>query len=298
MADKTNGVAAVLGKEESFVCETLEFTADSQPLYSAVGEVLFLPPIAQGPGCESQILQTCRPVVDWLSGLGSIDQKVVCASCTSVLLLAEAGVLDGNRATSTWWLLKFISHRYPKIDLRENSMLEVHDSCMTSSGPYSYVYLVLQLVERFMGLDAARLCSKIAVIEPGRPVNGIFVVPSLFTQSDPLMARAQEIISRDLSEGLTVANLASELGLSERTFHRRVKKLLDMSPTQMIAATRIEVAKTLLETSSDPVATISKMVGFEEVASLRGAFSKVVGMTPSAYRARMNSNPSKLVASD
>ncbi|MGI9295544.1 MAG: GlxA family transcriptional regulator [Pseudomonadales bacterium] len=287
LANIANGVAALLGKETSFTCETIDFAAGAMPEHSAIGDVLFLPPIAQGPGCEAQMLETHAHIIEWLKTYKAPD-KTVCASCTAVLLLAEAGLLNSCRATTTWWLIKYIVERYPSIDVQENSMLVADKSIITSSGPYSYIYIVLQLVEQFLGPDASALCAKIAVVEPGRPVNGVFAVPSLFAQPDPLLTRAQELIARDLANGVTVCSLAQELGLSERTFHRRVKELAGMSPIQMIAATRIEVAKTLLETSSKPIATISRLVGFEEVSSLRSAFSKTVGMTPSAYRARMN----------
>lgn len=287
LANIANGAAALLEKETSLTCETLDFAAGDMPKHSTIGDVLFLPPIAQGPGCETQMLETHTHIIEWLKSFTAPD-KIVCASCTAVLLLADAGLLNGRRATTTWWLIKYIAERYPSIDVQENSMLVADNSVITSSGPYSYIYLVLQLVERFLGPDASALCAKIAVVEPGRPVNGVFAVPSLFSQPDPLMTRAQELIARDLANGVTVGSLAKELGLSERTFHRRVKELAGLSPIQMIAATRIEVAKTLLETSSEPIATISGLVGFEEVSSLRSAFSKTVGMTPSAYRARMN----------
>lgn len=287
LANIANAAAALLGKETSLICETIDFAPGAMPERSAIGDVLFLPPIAQGPGCENQILEAHTHIIDWLKSYTAPD-NTVCACCTAVLLLAEADLLNGHRATTTWWLLKYVSERYPHIDVQENSMLVTDRSIMTSSGPYSWIYVVLQLAERFLGPEASALCAKIAVVEPGRPVNGVFAVPSLFAQPDPIITRAQELVARDLANGITVGSLAKELGLSERTFHRRVKELAGMSPIQLIAATRIEVAKTLLETSSEPVATISHLVGYEEVSSLRSAFSKAVGMTPSAYRARMN----------
>ena len=288
-----NQAVVMTGGDTQYMGVIVDTESEKMPDPSQLGDVIFLPPIVQQPGQMAEMLNQQADAVDWLSGFAGTD-KLMCGCCTSVGLMAEAGLLNNHKATATWWMLRGLAERYPKIDMQENDMLVEDDRFITSAGPYSYIPQVLNLVERFAGAEASRLCAKIAVVEPGRPVNGIYAVPSLFAEHNPLLARAQEIISRELANGISVGALADELGMSERTLHRRLKERVQMSPQQLIASVKMEVAKTMLETTLDPVATIGAAVGFEDDSSFRSAFSKAIGITPSAYRSRMNPRANKV----
>lgn len=267
--------------------EVCAVAAGSMPGSGNLGDVVFLPPLMAAPGTVSALLASHRNLTAWLR---ERDDPAVqlCACCTGVLLLGESGLLRGRRATTTWWLAPEFRERFPEIELQQNSMLVRDERFLTSAGPFSWVAAILRLIEESAGAELAQLCAKIAVVEPGRPAHGIFVVPNLTPLQDPLMLRAQEIVTRDLSRGITVRSLAKAMGMTERTLLRRTRELAGMTPRELIARTRIEVAKTLLETSHEPIVEISSAAGFEDDSSFRAAFSRAVGITPSAYRSRMN----------
>ncbi len=283
-----NAAVASIGGAAALSSEILDIQPGKEPSPELLGDVVFLPPLLAPPGAVTLMAKQLNHVVDWIRSLGSTE-PLICGCCTAVTLVAEAGLLDGRKATTTWWLIPEVAKAYPRIDLQSQEMLVRDGRFITSAGPFSYISSVLSLIEHFAGSEIARLCAKIAVVEPGRPSNGIFVVPNLYTIDDPLMRRAQEVITQDLADGVTVSSVARKLGLSERTFLRRTREKAGISPRDLIARTRIEVAKTMLETSAEPIVRVASAVGFDDDSSFRSAFSRSVGITPSAYRARMNS---------
>ena len=281
-----NSAARTVGVNEQISHEIVEFDPENPPSNKNIGEVLFIPPVQNYLEAELSV----GPIIQWLSAL-NVDVTTVSACCSGVMLIAEAGLLDKKKATTTWWLLGEMGNRFPRVRLQQNAMLVEDSGVITSSGPYSYTYQALHLVERFLGPDTARLCAKLSVVEPGRPLNGIFAIPSILTQSDPFMMRIQELVVNGLESGISVDSLANEMHVSSRTLHRRIKDSIGISPNRLISAIRIETAKTYLETTSDAIATIAGKVGFEDTSSFRSAFSRNVGTTPTEYRSRMSIYP-------
>jgi len=281
-----NQAAQSIGVNHRISASIVEITQSKSPTADSLGEVIFVPPQSAGP---SDVMAEQSHVIESMRTLAQ-GGKTVNGCCSGVLLMAEAGLLKNRKATTTWWLINQLS-KYASVDVQANAML-VHDTdVVTSSGPYSYLYHALHIIEGYLGADVARLCAKLAVVEPGRPMNGIFAVPSVLTQSDPFLVKFQEITVSEIAKGLTVEKLAEQLHVSSRTLHRRVKELTGLSPNQLISQIRLEMAKTLLETTSEPIVNIAMQVGFEDTSSFRTAFSRGVGLSPTAYRSRMSLNP-------
>lgn len=278
----------LLGKTPPFQLTELDITSESIQEIQKPGDIVFLPPVFMAPELIDILLPEMEFVVSWLRRLQRFEQLQICSCCTSTLLLAKAGLLDGRQATTTWWMLKDLEERFPKIRVQANDMLVESGNIITSSGPFSFISQFLYLVEQEAGPEASRLLAKLAVAEPGKPANGIYAVPNLFSSQDAWLARLHELITENLQNNISVKSIAQKLNLTERTLHRRVKEKAGMSPREMISNIKLEVAKTLLETSCDPITSISEAVGFIDDSSFRSAFTKGVGISPSAYRSRMN----------
>lgn len=252
-----------------------------------LGDVIFLPAFDMPPGQVEKSLQDHGAILFWLEQLNARNHSF-CACCTSVFLLAEAGLLNGRNATCTWWALADLKRHYPKIIVLDNSMLVADEQFITSAGPFSYIAQILHIIGEYVSVEVARLVAKMAVVEPGKPVNGIFSVPTLFLDSqNPDLSKAEEIIQQNLQNGITVPDLAAQMGMSERTLHRRLAPT-NLSPSRFITLIRFEVAKTLLETTTLPLSVIAQQVGFENDSSFRKAFKLAIKATPTAYRRRMN----------
>jgi transcriptional regulator GlxA family with amidase domain len=195
---------------------------------------------------------------------------IIGAFCTGVFVLAEAGLLDGRRATTTWWLQSELKERYPRIDLALDAVVTETDNIVCAAGPMSWIDLLLRLIE----------------ITAGRRTQAAYLPQGYLLKRDPWLVEAEMLVRRSKPEQVTVRNLAAGLRVSERTLHRKVKALAGESPQSFIGRIRIEMARTLLETTTRPVKDIAHAIGYEDESSFRKAFHKLVAMNPRDYRSK------------
>jgi transcriptional regulator GlxA family with amidase domain len=203
-----------------------------------------------------------------------------------VFLLAGSGLLDNRRATITWWLQGELRQRHPTIDLAADAVVTVADRIVCAAGPMSWVDLLLRLIEIVDGKDIAKLCADYVVIDTAQRTQSIFMPVGYLLSQDPMLTKADLLVRRTGKSPMTVKRLASALGLSERTLNRKFQELTREPPQAFIMRRRVEHARTLLETTTQPVKTIARAAGYEDESSFRKAFRKLTLMSPQAYRAR------------
>jgi len=211
---------------------------------------------------------------------------VIGAFCSGVFLLAEAGLLDNRRATTTWWLQTDLKESFPAVDLAGDAVVTSDDRVVCAAGPMSWVDLLLRLIEMVDGPEAARTCADYAVVDTADRTQAIYLPLGYLQQRDPLLTRADVLVRRARKRPMTVQRLAVELGLSERTLHRRFMELTDASPQEFILRRRMERARLLLETTTQSIKAVARAVGYEDDSSFRKAFRKLTAITPQQYRAR------------
>lgn len=212
--------------------------------------------------------------------------RLIGAFCSGVFLLAAAGLLDGRRATITWWLQSEFCRRHPNVDLAGDAVLTSDGRIVCAAGPMSWVDLLLRIIEMVDGNDVAKVCADYAVIDTAQRTQAIFVPLGYVLGQDPLLIKADMLVRRTGKKPMTVRRLAGALGLSERTLNRRFRDLTHEPPQAFIARRRIEHARTLLETTSQPIKAIARSTGYEDDSSFRKAFRKFTLMSPQAYRAQ------------
>ena len=212
--------------------------------------------------------------------------RLIGAFCSGVFLLAGAGLLDDRRATITWWLQGELRQRHPTIDLAADAVVTVADRIVCAAGPMSWVDLLLRLIETVDGKEIAKLCADYVVIDTAQRTQSIFMPVGYLLSQDPLLTKADLLVRRTGKGPMTVKRLAKALGLSERTLNRKFRELTNEPPQAFITRRRVERARTLLETTAQPVKTIARAAGYEDESSFRKAFRKLTLMSPQAYRAR------------
>ena len=213
------------------------------------------------------------------------DGALVGAACAGTFVLGEAGLLNGRRCTTTWWLHHAFRQRFPKARPVWGTALEEQDRIVTTGGPLSWVDLALHVIRREAGADVARLAADISVAD-SLPLPQLIYAPRGFVNAtDPLLLQAEQIV-RHASPGLTAEALAGSLSLSERTLHRRLKSLTNESPKGFITRVRIEMACVLLETPGASIKQVALQCGYGEETSFRRAFGQLTGLTPADYRRR------------
>jgi len=215
--------------------------------------------------------------------------SIIAANCSAAFLLAEAGLLHERPATTSWWLTSAFRARYPSAQLEPSAVLTERDRLICSGATTAYLNLALRLVERLAGMELAAVCARLLLIDANRTSQAPYMTPTLqehARHSDAIVLRAQRWIAQHLAESISLEQLARALATSERTLIRRFHGALHTTPTHYVQLQRVEVAKGLLETSTLSVDVISQRVGYADLGSFRKLFSRMVGLTPAAYRAR------------
>lgn len=291
-----------LGKPGSEALDVRIVSLDGQP-FRCLGNVLVEPhssignlgPVDAVVICDmySSIREPPREdyavFAPWLTSLH--DQGVLLTSvCSGALVLAEAGLLDGREAASHWAYAELFARAYPRARLRRNSILclsaEAH-GIVTAGGVTSWQELALYLIKRFCGAPMARETAKVHLLAGHEGGQLPFAAPNWsYDGSDRIIARCLEWIALNYEESNPVHRMAEIAGLNTRTFARRFRAATGSTPIDYVQHVRIEEAKQMLETTSDPIDDLSAKVGYLDPAAFRRTFRKLAGTTPAEYRRR------------
>jgi len=249
-------------------------------------EVLMVPGIGmEAVGEIEETLAQMRPLIDTLAQQAKY-RKILTASCTGTFLLAEAGVLTGHQATTTWWLASEFAKRYPLIDLRSGEILVDAGPVITSAAGTSYLDLALHVISRLADPQTAHLCAKFMVVDGGRTSQRPYTIPWHFMKRDPLIEKAAAWVRQEITREVSVATLATHLNMSPRTLHRRLSRDHQQTPQEFIQEIRMQEAMRLLETTKQSVAEVGIRIGYADENTFRRAFSAHIGTTPTQHRMR------------
>lgn len=217
-----------------------------------------------------------------LAGMGK--ETILAAACTGSILAAKTGLLNGKKATTTWWLESAFKTHFPEVEVDKDEILIDTGKVITSAAGASSLDLSLYLVKRFAGPHIARLCAHLMVIDNARHSQRPCTIPWHEKTRDPFLEKADEWIRKQSLDCIKVENLADSLGVSPRTLLRRFQKLTGDTPQIYIQNIRMEWAKTQLEKSDSTIAVLATELGFSDENAFRRAFGSCVGLSPSQYR--------------
>ncbi len=205
------------------------------------------------------------------------------ASCASTFLLAETGLLDGRRATTTWWLAPLFQRRYPKVDLVTDQMVVADWPIATGGAAMAQMDLMLAVVARFAGPSLAKACANYLLLDERRSQAPFMAITYLAGQ-DPKVAKAERWVRDNIARDFTIEELAEAVALAPRTFARRIAVTCGVSPIQFVQRIRVETARYLLETTRLPVDEIARQVGYAEPSTLRRLIRRDTRHAPGHFR--------------
>jgi transcriptional regulator GlxA family with amidase domain len=206
------------------------------------------------------------------------------AACTGTFVLAGTSLLNGQHATTSWWLAPFFRERYPHVVLDDSRMLVSSSHFVTAGAALAHLDLALWLVRRQSPALAA-LTARYLVIDP-RPSQAAFAIPDHLAHSDPLVERFERWARRQLAQGFSLSEAARAVVTSERTLARRLQSVLGKSPLAYVQDLRVERAVHLLQTSSASVDQIATQVGYADGVTLRTLIRRKIGRGVRELRAR------------
>jgi transcriptional regulator GlxA family with amidase domain len=212
------------------------------------------------------------------------DARIV-SICTAAFVLAEAGLLDGRRATTHWQVADLFRRRFPKVDLDPDVLFVDDGRILTSAGAASGVDICLHIVRTDHGSELANSVARRCVVPPFRDGGQAQYIE----QPVPVSGAASTAATRAwalerLDEPLALSDLAGHARMSLRTFARRFNDEVGLSPGRWLIQQRVARARHLLESSDLPVDRIAAEVGFATGASLRQHLHAAIGVSPQAYR--------------
>lgn len=263
----------------------------TQPLCEVASalDVVIVPGIGAKSFAElDDSLHNHRDVPGLLADLAE-GGATIAAACTGTFLLGQSGLLNGRKATTTWWMAEKFRSQFPKVDLKADALLVDEENVVTSAAGASALDLSLHLIQRLAGPSLARLSAKYLVVDGGKKSQNLYSVPWHSKTRDPLLEKADSIIRATMGERLGVSDLAGRLHMGERTLLRRIRELTGMTPQQYIQAIRLDLIKPLLEAGDVSIAQIAADAGFSDENAFRRAFAQRMNCTPAEYRKRFRS---------
>lgn len=191
----------------------------------------------------------------------------VSAACIGTFVLAESGLLDGHRSTTTWWLAPLFRKRYPRVLLDESNMVVKSGRFVTAGAALSHVDLALWLV-RSVSPQLAALAAKYLIIDT-RPSQSAYALADHLQHDDPVVQRFEAWARSRLTRGFSLDEAAKAVGASKRTLARRMESVLGKTPLSYFQSLRVERAVHLLKTGTASVDEIATRVGYADGATLR-----------------------------
>jgi transcriptional regulator GlxA family with amidase domain len=208
------------------------------------------------------------------------------AVCVGVFLLAEAGLLNGRRATTHWKFGRELAARHPKVRVEHDPLWVKDGNIYTSAGISAGIDLALAWVEEDCGAALAHEAARELVLFLRRPGGQPQVSVSLAAQASSMtsIGELQIWIAEHLDSKLSVEDLAGRMAMSVRNFERVFTREVGTTPSQYVLQMRVEAARRDLERSDKGLKQVASAAGFGSIDVMRRAFVRLLGITPSRYR--------------
>ena len=241
-------------------------------------------------GDFNQILLDNNKIIDWIKSQHAGGAEIA-SLCVGAFLLGATGLVNGRSCTTHWMAATGFRAMFPQVNLLEQKVITDENGIYTSGGAYSFLNLILYLIEKFNGRELALICAKIFEVDIDRDKAGqapFAIFKGQKSHEDEAIKKAQEMIENNFSEKLSVEHLASTSALSRRNFIRRFKKATSNTPIEYIQRVKVEAAKKSLESSLESINEVMYQIGYNDGKSFRTIFRKYTGLSPVEYRNKYN----------
>ena len=253
-------------------------------------DVVIITDLAIDPGNDHS---TRWPEISaWLNSIHSAG-GLISSVCSGSVLLAAAGLLNNKTATTHWAFVDHFEKFYPHVKLEPGRILipETAESrVVTMGGMAAWEDLALYLIARFYGEATAIRAAKLFILgdrSEGQLLFAAMVKPK--RHEDVVIEKSQQWIANHYDRPNPIKHLVKQSGLTERTFKRRFKSATGYTPIDYVQTLRVEEAKHMLESTSQPIDAIAHSSGYEDPTSFRRLFKRLTGVTPGRYRQRFQS---------
>jgi transcriptional regulator GlxA family with amidase domain len=239
-------------------------------------------------GDHARAIKENEDFIPWIIKQYS-DGAEVAAFCIGSFFLAATGLLKGRHCATHWRLANDFRQKFPEVILVDDKIMTEDSGLYTSGGAYSYLNLVVYLVEKYAGRQLAILTAKAFMIDIDRFSQSPFIIfQGQKAHEDEPVKKAQEFIENNFQEKITVDQLAVMFALGRRNLERRFKKATSNTVIEYVQRVKIEAAKKSLESSRENINEVMYSVGYSDNKAFRTTFKKITGISPLEYRNKYN----------
>jgi transcriptional regulator GlxA family with amidase domain len=252
-------------------------------LYSEA-HVIVLPPSIEG----EYFVNPETSLIQWLVQQHQ-QGSIICSACAGSFVIAAAGLLDHRAATTHWDLAGMLAKQFPHVKVNSEKILINDGDIITAGGLMSWIDLGLELVAQFTQPAIMRQLGKYLIVDTGPREQSYYQsFKPILDHGDKIILKTQHFIQANFQKPLSIAKLAQQCHLTERTFLRHFVTATGFKPNEYIQRLRIQKACDLLETTTFTFEAISLKVGYEDTSACRKAFVKVIGLTPKDFKRRFS----------
>nr|WP_295926541.1 helix-turn-helix domain-containing protein [uncultured Dyadobacter sp.] len=234
------------------------------------------------------VLEGNRLLIEWIVRQYKEGAEVA-AMCSGAFMLASTGLLDGKKCSTHWRFAETFRTRFPTVDLQTDLLITDEHGVYTNGGAYSFLNLVIFLIEKYFDRRTAIFCSKVFQVEIDRQSQSAF---SIFSgqkrHGDDVVRQAQTYIESKLDERISIEALSARFAVGRRNFDRRFIKATGNTPTEYSQRVKIESAKKAFETTRKTIYEVMYEVGYSDLKAFRELFRRLTGMSPLEYRTKYN----------
>ena len=229
-----------------------------------------------------------QTLIDWIA-LRYREGAEVASICTGAFMLAAAGLLNGRSCATHWSAAETFISKFPDVNLKADTLITDEKGIYTNGGAYSFLNLVIYLVEKYFDRETAIYCSKIFQIEMDRHSQSEFVIfKGQKGHGDEVIKKAQAYLESNLHEKISIADLCHKFSVSRRNFDRRFIKATGNTPLEYSQRVKIEIAKKSFETTRKTISEVMYEVGYSDDKAFREVFKKFTRMSPIDYKRKYN----------
>ena len=225
-------------------------------------------------------------LIEWLQKQHASGAEIA-SICTGAFLLAAAGLLDELQCSTHWAAAAELKTRFPRVNVLSDRVITDEAGLYTNGGAFSFLHLILYLVEKYWNRSTAIYCAKVFQIEPDRQSQTEFVIFSgQKNHNDPVVLKAQHYMEKNIGDKFSIDDLCKRFAVGRRSFDRRFVRATGNTPLVYAQRVRMEKAKKLMETSRKSISEIRYESGYTDAKAFRDVFKQITGLSPQSYKKR------------
>ncbi len=233
-------------------------------------------------------LRENKSLIPWLVNQYKNGASIA-SICTGAFLLAATGLIDGKSCSTHWSVANEFRQMFPRVNLMTDKLITDEDGICTNGGAFSFLNLIIYLIEKYYDRQTALYCVKIFQIDIDRNFQSEFSIFNGYKKHDDKeVYEAQVFLESKYQDKVIIGDIPDKLNLSRRNFDRRFIRATGVTPLEYLQRVKIEAAKKSLENTRKTVNEIMYDVGYNDTKAFRNIFSRITGVSPNDYKSKYN----------